>query len=50
MYKVEIAPAAEKQIKALPKKEQEKIIKKVYKLFNDPLPQGVKKLKGIDSL
>lgn len=50
MYNIEISPVAEKQIKALPKREQIKIIKRVYKLADNPLPQGVKKLKGIDSL
>jgi mRNA interferase RelE/StbE len=50
MYNVEVSPVAEKQIKALPKKEQEKIIKRVCKLSDDPLPQGVKKLKGVNSL
>ncbi|MFT4554261.1 MAG: mRNA interferase RelE/StbE [Chlamydiales bacterium] len=50
MYNVNISPAAEKQIKALPKREQTKIIKRVYKLADNPLPQGVKKLKGVDSL
>jgi mRNA interferase RelE/StbE len=50
VYNVNISPAAEKQIKALPKREQTKIIKRVYKLADNPLPQGVKKLKGVDSL
>jgi len=50
MYRVEISSAAEKQIKALPKKEQTKIIKRIYKLSDNPLPSGVKKLKGVDSL
>ena len=50
MYNVEISPSAEKQIKALPKKEQTKIIKRVYKLSDNPLPSEVKKLKGVDSL
>ena len=50
MYSVEISPAAEKQIKALPKREQTKIIKRAYKLADNPLPPGVKKLIGVDSL
>ena len=50
MYSVEISPAAEKQIKALPKREQTKIIKRAYKLADNPLPPVVKKLKGVDSL
>ena len=50
MYKVEISPSAEKQIKSLPKREQTKIIKRAYKLVDDPRPPGVKKLKGVNSL
>jgi len=43
MYRIEISPAAEKQIRALPKRGQTKIIKRLYKLSNNPLPSGVKK-------
>jgi len=50
MYSVEISPAAQKQIKSLSKREQTKIIRRAYKLADNPLPPGVKKLKGIDSL
>ena len=50
MYSVEISPAAEKQIKSLPKREQTKIIKRAYKLADNPRPSGVKKLKGVSSL
>lgn len=50
MYSVEISPSAERQIKALPKQEQARIIKRIAKLADDPLPSGVKKLKGMDSL
>lgn len=50
MYSVEVTPHAEFQIKALPKKEQAKILKRAYKLAEEPRPAGVKKLKGTDSL
>ncbi|MDB2613548.1 type II toxin-antitoxin system RelE/ParE family toxin [Chlamydiales bacterium] len=50
MFKIEISPTAEKEIKSLPKREQTKIIKRIFKLSDDPKPAGVKKLKGMDSL
>ena len=50
MYSVKISSAAEKQIKSLPKREQTKIIKRAYKLAENPRPTGVKKLKGVNSL
>lgn len=50
MFSVEISPSAEKQIKALPKKEQSKVIKRIFKLAEEPIPSGSKKLKGVESL
>lgn len=50
MYSVEISPVAEKQIKALPKKEQIRVIKRIFKLADDPIPPNSKKLKGVESL
>lgn len=50
MYKVVVSPAAEKQIKKLTKREQIKVIKRISKLSENPMPSSVKKLKGISSV
>ena len=50
MYKINVSPAAEKQLKSLPKREQSKIVKRIAKLADDPRPAGVKRLQGITGL
>ncbi|MDX8430809.1 MAG: type II toxin-antitoxin system RelE/ParE family toxin [Candidatus Algichlamydia australiensis] len=50
MYKIVVSPAAEKQIKKLTKREQTKVIKRIAKLAERPLPPSVKKLQGANSL
>lgn len=49
-YEVEIAPAAGRTIKKLPKNIQRLIIEKIELLANEPRPVGVVKLSAKDSL
>lgn len=49
-YTVEFAPAADRQLKALPKPIQTQIIRRIEKLETNPRPPGVEKLKGADDL
>ncbi len=47
-YSVHLAPAAERQLKALEKPVQARIIRRLRKLGDNPRPQGVEKLSGSD--
>jgi mRNA interferase RelE/StbE len=45
-YKIDIKPAAQKQLDKLPNADAEIIIDVILKLSNNPRPIGYKKLKG----
>ena len=47
-YTITVAPAAERQLKALPKPTQTQIVRRIDKLANDPLPHGIEKIAGED--
>jgi len=49
-YRIELAPAARRQFKKLPKDIKKKIAKAIDKLETDPYPDGVKKLTNEDDL
>jgi mRNA interferase RelE/StbE len=49
-YEVEIAPAAKRQIKKLPRDVQQKLVAKLEELVFEPRPDGVKKLEGSENL
>jgi len=49
-YEVEIAPAAKRQIKKLPRDVQQKLVAKLEELAFEPRTDGVKKLEGSDNL
>lgn len=49
-YNVRIAPAAHRQILALPSKNQKTIIKLIEALAINPRPPGVKKIEGMTGL
>jgi mRNA interferase RelE/StbE len=49
-YAVLLAPAAERQLKALDKPLQQRITKRLTKLGDNPRPPGVDKLAGEDNL
>ncbi|MBX3708638.1 MAG: type II toxin-antitoxin system RelE/ParE family toxin [Gammaproteobacteria bacterium] len=49
-YNVKIAPAALRQIRALPSKSQKHIIKLIEALAINPRPPGVAKIEGMTGL
>ncbi len=49
-YSVEIAPAAQRQIKKLPDRIQSLIIEAIATLASNPRPIGVKKMANTDNL
>ena len=49
-YTIEVAPAAERALKALPKPIQTQIVRRIDKLAIEPRPHGVEKLTGEDHL
>ena len=48
-YKVTIIPSAQKEITKLPKHVQNKVLKAIISLSENPRPHGCKKLVGTDS-
>jgi mRNA interferase RelE/StbE len=49
-YTIEVAPTAERQIKALPKSIRTQIGRRIDQLAADPRPHGVEKIAGEDNL
>jgi mRNA interferase RelE/StbE len=49
-YQIEIAPAAQRQIKKLPQPIQERILQRLEGLVIDPRSEGVVKLSGAEDL
>jgi mRNA interferase RelE/StbE len=49
-YSIEFTPAAERQLKALPKPIQTQIVRRIETLHDNPRPDGVKKLKDAEGL
>ena len=45
-YRIEVTPRAHKDLRALPKKERQRIAEQIDALKTDPRPTGCKKLKG----
>lgn len=50
MYQVIIQPAAQRQIRKLPRQEQVPIAQAILGLADNPRPDGVKKLQGSKDL
>lgn len=48
-YQIEFTKEASKQLKKLPKEEQARIQTKIDGLVDNPRPDGVVKLKGLES-
>jgi mRNA interferase RelE/StbE len=46
MYSIYIKKSAKKELELLPKKEKERISKRINNLSQDPRPDGCTKLKG----
>jgi len=49
-YEVEISRTAEKQLRKLPRDDQERVARKMLLLANDPFPQGTRRLTGYDDV
>ena len=49
-YRVELAPAADRQRRKLPVDVQKRIVRALEQLETDPRPPGVRKLQGEDNL
>jgi mRNA interferase RelE/StbE len=45
-YDIEISRTAERQLKRLDRPAQIRLLKAIVKLADDPLPRGIRKLKG----
>ncbi len=49
-YSIVFAPAALRQLRKLPTRDQKRIVREIETLEDDPRPPGVKKLIGKDDL
>jgi len=49
-YSIVFAPAALRQLRKLPTRDQRRIVQEIESLADDPRPPGVKKLVGEDNL
>lgn len=49
-YRIELKPAAERDLKNIPKTDQKRIVRKINTLGNDPRPPGAMKLRRADDL
>ena len=49
-YEVEITRTAEKQLRRLPRTDQERVARAVVALATDPFPRGARKLSGYDDV
>lgn len=45
-YRIEVTPRARKDLKALPKRERQRVAEQIDALISDPRPTGCRKLKG----
>ena len=49
-YEVEISRTAEKQLRRLPRDDQERVARSMLALADDPFPRGSRKLSGYDDV
>ncbi len=49
-YKLQIKPSAAKELDRLPKKDLQKVVKKIQSLASDPRPVGCEKLSGEETV
>ena len=47
-YRLQIKPSAAKDIEALPKKDRQRVVRRIHALAIDPRPAGCEKLSGAD--
>ncbi len=49
-HEVEVSRTAEKQLRRLPRGDQERVVRRMLLLADDPFPQGARKLTGYDDV
>ncbi|MXV95166.1 MAG: type II toxin-antitoxin system RelE/ParE family toxin [Gemmatimonadetes bacterium] len=49
-YEVEVSRTAEKQLRKLPRDDQERVVHRMLLLAEDPSPRGARKLTGYDDV
>ena len=49
-YEIEITRSADKQLRKLPRPEQQRVMRTVLALAEDPFPRGTRKLTGYDDV
>ena len=49
-YDIEISQTAEKQLKKLPRREQQRVVAAVVALGSEPFPRGSRRLTGYDDV
>ena len=49
-YEIEISRTAERQLRKLPRTDQERIVRAMLALADDPFPRGSRKLAGYDDV
>ena len=49
-YEIEISSSAEKQLRKLPREQQERIVRAILPLAQEPLPRGSRKLSGYEDV
>lgn len=49
-YEVEVSRTAEKQLRKLARADQERVVRRILLLAEDPFPPGTRKLTGYDDV
>ena len=49
-YELEVSRSAERQLRKLPRSDQERIVQAILPLAQDPRPRGARKLSGYDDV
>ena len=49
-YEVEVSRTAEKQLRKLPREDQERVARRMLVLASDPFPRGARKLTGYEDV
>lgn len=50
IYRIELKPAAERDLKNIPRNDLNRIARKISSLGEDPRPPGVRKLRHVEDL
>ena len=49
-YEIEVSRSAEKQLRKLPRSDQERVVQAILPLAQNPRPRGARKLSGYDDV